>query len=137
MRIALIVGINHYEHGDPLYGCVDDAHTVKTALDRHGDGSINFDCKIFTGTGPTDKVNRTLLKDHVSELFKKQADIALFYFAGHGHIEATGGYLLATDSRRGDEGLSLSEVLTMANASPARNKIIMADSKLKCNTYHR
>ena len=49
MRIALIVGINHYEHGDPLYGCVDDAHTVKTALDRHGDGSINFDCKIFTG----------------------------------------------------------------------------------------
>lgn len=128
MRIALIVGINHYEHGDPLYGCVDDAHTVKTALDRHGDGSINFDCKIFTGTGPTDKVNRTLLKDHVSELFKKQADIALFYFAGHGHIEATGGYLLATDSRRGDEGLSLSEVLTMANASPARNKIIILDS---------
>ena len=128
MRIALIVGINHYEHGDPLYGCVDDAHTVKTALDRHGDGSINFDCKIFTGTGPTDKVNRTLLKDHVSEFFKKQADIALFYFAGHGHIEATGGYLLATDSRRGDEGLSLSEVLTMANASPARNKIIILDS---------
>ena len=128
MRIALIVGINHYEHGDPLYGCVDDAHTVKTALDRHGDGSINFDCKIFTGTGPSDKVNRTLLKDHVSELFKKQADIALFYFAGHGHIEATGGYLLATDSRRGDEGLSLSEVLTMANASPARNKIIILDS---------
>ena len=128
MRIALIVGINHYEHGDPLYGCVDDAHTVKTALDRHGDGSINFDCKIFTGTGPTDKVNRTLLKDHVSELFKKQADIALFSFAGHGHIEATGGYLLATDSRRGDEGLSLSEVLTMANASPARNKIIILDS---------
>jgi len=128
VRIALIVGINHYEHGDPLYGCVDDAHTVKTALDRHGDGSINFDCKIFTGTGPTDKVNRTLLKDHVSELFKKQADIALFYFAGHGHIEATGGYLLATDSRRGDEGLSLSEVLTMANASPARNKIIILDS---------
>ena len=128
MRIALIVGINHYEHGDPLYGCVDDAHTVKTALDRHGDGSINFDCKIFTGTGPTDKVDRALLKDNVSELFKTQADIALFYFAGHGHIEATGGYLLATDSRRGDEGLSLSEVLTMANASPARNKIIILDS---------
>ena len=128
MRIALIVGINHYEHGDSLYGCVDDAHTVKTALDRHGDGSINFDCKIFTGTGPADKVNRALLKDHVSELFKTQADIALFYFAGHGHIEATGGYLLATDSRRGDEGLSLSEVLTMANASPARNKIIILDS---------
>ena len=128
MRIALIVGINHYEHGNPLYGCVDDAHAVKAALDRHSDGSINFDCKIFTGTGPTDRVDRTLLKDNVGELFRAQADISLFYFAGHGHIEATGGYLLATDSRRGDEGLSLSEVLTMANASPARNKIIILDS---------
>ena len=29
MRIALIVGINHYEHGGSLYGCVDDAHAVQ------------------------------------------------------------------------------------------------------------
>lgn len=128
MRIALIVGINHYDHGSSLYGCVDDAHAVQAVLARHGDGSINFDCKMFTGTGPTDRVDRALLKDRVEELFKAQADISLFYFAGHGHIEATGGYLLATDSRRGDEGLSLSEVLAMANRSPARNKIIILDS---------
>lgn len=128
MRIALVVGINHYEHGGSLYGCVDDAHAVQAVLARHGDGSVNFDCKMFTGTGPTDRVERSLLKDRVEELFKAHADIALFYFAGHGHIEATGGYLLATDSRRGDEGLSLSEVLAMANKSPARNKIIILDS---------
>ena len=128
MRIALIVGINHYEHGGSLYGCVDDAHAVQAVLARNGDGSVNFDCKMFTGTGPTDRVERSLLKDRIEELFKAQADIALFYFAGHGHIEATGGYLLATDSRRGDEGLSLSEVLALANKSPARNKIIILDS---------
>ncbi|ENU1215054.1 caspase family protein [Pseudomonas aeruginosa] len=128
MRIALVVGINHYEHGGSLYGCVDDSHAVQAVLARHGDGSVNFDCKMFTGTGPTDRVARSLLKDRVEELFKAHADIALFYFAGHGHIEATGGYLLATDSRRGDEGLSLSEVLAMANKSPARNKIIILDS---------
>src|SRR5690606_34193672 len=74
------------------------------------------------------RTDRNLVKDHVAELFGKQAEIALFYFAGHGHIEATGGYLLASDSRRGDEGLSLSEVLTLANASPARNKIVVLDS---------
>lgn len=128
MRIALIVGINYYDHGGSLYGCVDDAHAVQAVLERHGDGSINFDCKLFTGTGPTDRVDRHLLKDRVEDLFKAQADIALFYFAGHGHIEATGGYLLATDSRRGDEGLSLSDVLTLANRSPARNKVIILDS---------
>lgn len=128
MRIALIVGINYYEYGSPLYGCVDDAHEVNVVLSRNGDGSINFDCKMFTGTGPTDKVERALLKDKVEELFKSAADTALFYFAGHGHIEATGGYLLASDARRGDEGLPLSEVLVMANKSPARNKIIILDS---------
>lgn len=128
MRIALIVGINYYEHGNALYGCVDDAYAVKAVLDRHGDGAINFDCKLLTGTGPTDRVDRAPLKDSVEALFKAQADIALFYFSGHGHIEATGGYLLATDSSRGDEGLSLSDVLTIANSSPARNKIIILDS---------
>jgi hypothetical protein len=128
MRIALIVGINYYEHGGSLFGCVDDAHAVKAVLERHGDGAVNFDCKLLTGTGPTDRVDRSALKDNVEELFKQPADIALLYFAGHGHIEVTGGYLLATDSRRGDEGLALSEVLTLANGSPARNKVVVLDS---------
>jgi len=128
MRIALIVGINYYEHGSPLFGCVDDAHEVKAVLARHDGGAVNFDCRMLTGTGPTDRVDRGNLKDHIEELFKTDADIALFYFAGHGHIEATGGYLLATDSRRGDEGVSLSEILIYANQSPAKNKIIILDS---------
>lgn len=128
MRIALIVGINYYEHGSLLFGCVDDAHAVQAVLARHGDGSVNFDCKLMTGTGPTDRVNRNEIKDSVIDLMKTQAEIALFYFAGHGHIEATGGYLLASDSRRGDEGLSLAEVLTLANASPAQNKVVILDS---------
>ncbi|WP_046293845.1 caspase family protein, partial [Pandoraea oxalativorans] len=83
---------------------------------------------MFTGTGPSDVVERGFLKDRVKELFSAQSDIALFYFAGHGHIEATGGYLLASDARRGDEGLSLSDVLIMANESRARNRIIILDS---------
>lgn len=128
MRRALIVGINFYEHGNPLFGCVDDAHAVKAVLERHDGGSVNFDCLLLTGTGPSDRVDRGDLKDSIVELFKTEAEIALFYFAGHGYIEATGGYLLATGSRRGDEGVSLSEILTLANASPARNKVIVLDS---------
>lgn len=128
MRIALIVGINYYEHGSDLFGCVDDAHAVKTILERNDGGTVNFDCMLLTGTGPSDRVNRGDLKDNIKKLFETEAKIALFYFAGHGHIEATGGYLLATDSSRGDEGVSLSEILTLANASPATNKIIVLDS---------
>ena len=128
MRIALIVGINYYEYGNSLYGCVDDANAVQAVLERHGDGSVNFDCRLLTGTCSSETVSRHVLKDRVAELFKSPAEIALFYFAGHGYIEATGGYLLASDSRRGDEGLSLSDVLTLANASPARNKVVVLDS---------
>jgi len=128
MRIALIVGINYYDHGGPLFGCVDDAHAVKAVLERNDGGAVNFDCMLETGTGPNERVNRGDLKDKIEKLFNTEAEIALFYFAGHGHIEVTGGYLLATDSRRGDEGVSLSEILTLANGSPARNKVIVLDS---------
>jgi hypothetical protein len=128
MRIALVVGINYYEHGSPLFGCVDDAHAVKAVLERHDGGAVNFDCRLLTGTGSSDQVRRSDLKDHIEQLFKADAEIALLYFAGHGHIEATGGYLLASDSKRGDEGVSLSELLTLANASPAKNKVVILDS---------
>lgn len=128
MRIALIVGINFYRHGNPLFGCVDDAKAVKAVLERHEGGAVNFDCKLLTATGPSNSVNRNGLKDRIKDLFTADAEIALFYFAGHGHIEATGGYLLATDSSRGDEGISLSYILTLANGSPARNKLIILDS---------
>jgi len=128
MRIALIVGVNHYEHGGHLYGCVNDAHSVKAILARHDDGSVNFDCQLLTGTGPSETVKRGDLKDQITELFKEDADIALFYFAGHGHIEATGGYLLTSDAARGYEGVSLTEILTIANNSPAKNKLIILDS---------
>jgi len=128
MRKALIVGINYYEHGNSLFGCVDDAHAVKAVLERHGDGTINFDVQLFTGTGPSDTVTRSQIKDYIEKLFSDDSEIALFYFSGHGHIESSGGYLLASDSSRGDEGVSLTEILAFANKSKAKNKIIILDS---------
>lgn len=128
MRRALIVGINYYEHCKSLYGCVDDAHAVKSVLERHDGGIVNFDWKLLTGTGPGDSVNRAELKDSIVELFKTKAEVALLYFAGHGYIEPTGGYILATDSERGDAGVSLNEVLSLANSSPATNKVVILDS---------
>ncbi len=128
MRKALIIGINHYSSGSDLYGCVNDAYSVKSILERNSDGSVNFDCKLITASSSRESIERGELKDAVQELFSSKTEIALFYFAGHGHIEATGGYLLASDAKRGDDGLSLNEVLVFANNSPATNKIIILDS---------
>ncbi|MCP4270938.1 MAG: caspase family protein [Gammaproteobacteria bacterium] len=87
MRKALIVGINYYKHGNALYGCVDDAHAEKAVLEHHDGGSDNFDCLLLTGTGSSDSVNRSDLKDSISDLFKTNSEIALFYFSGYGHID--------------------------------------------------
>lgn len=37
MRKALCVGVDAYKHINDLYGCVNDANSVKTALERKGD----------------------------------------------------------------------------------------------------
>jgi hypothetical protein len=128
MRKALVVGINYYEHVSMLYGCVDDAHAVKAVLERNSDGTVNFGVKLLSGTGPTDPVLRSELRERIRDLFSGEFETVLFYFAGHGHIEATGGYLIASDAKAGDEGIPLGDVLAYANQSATRNRIIVLDS---------
>lgn len=128
MRKGLIVGIDYYEHVGPLHGCVNDAHAVKAAIDRHSDGSVNFTTKLLAGTGPSASVTRSELRSSIQELFEGDGEISLLYFAGHGHIEMTGGYLATSEIRSGDEGVPLSEILSFANASEARNRVIVLDS---------
>lgn len=129
MRKALIVGIDHYTHNKLLSGCVNDAHSVKTVLERHADGTVNFATpRIMTSTSMSDGVKKGDLKEAVRELFADDSEIALFYFAGHGYIEDTGGFLCTSENKTGDDGLSLDEVLTLAGKSPAKNKIILLDS---------
>jgi hypothetical protein len=128
VRKALIVGIDYYSSVPPLHGCVNDAHSVKSTLERHTDGSVNFSVKLLSGTGPSEAVTRSELKDAVKELFAGDSETALFYFAGHGFIEITGGYLITSECKSGDDGLSLNDVLILANGSAAKNKVIILDS---------
>ena len=127
MRKALVVGIDHYENVSQLHGCVNDAFAVKNVLERHGDGSPNFGVNTIVASGAASKIERRQLKDVVIELFKDDADIALFYFSGHGYIESTGGYLITSECSDGDDGFSMDELLTIANGSRAKNKIIILD----------
>jgi uncharacterized caspase-like protein len=76
--------------------------------------------------GPKDIVTKRDLKRAARELFADDADIALFYFAGHGYIEDTGGFLCSSDCEAGDDPLS--ELMALANGSPAKNKVIVLDS---------
>jgi len=128
MRKALIVGIDYYEHINSLSGCVNDSFQVNTVIANNSDGSANFGTKHLTATGPSSAIDRRTLKEYTIELFKDDSDIALFYFAGHGHVEQTGGYLVTSDAHDGDDGFKLDELMQLASNSPARSKIIILDS---------
>lgn len=128
MRKALVVGIDYYDNIKCLLGCVNDAYGIKAQLERNADGSPNFDVMLMTSTSSGSAISRKKLKDAVQDLFSSDDEIALFYFAGHGHVEATGGYVCSSEVEDGDGGLPLPEIIALAKNSPARNKIIILDS---------
>lgn len=128
MRKALIVGVNFYENISNLPGCVSDAYSVDSVLKDNSDGTRNFDTKLITAVDENSKVTRAELKKIVKELFSDDSNIALFYYSGHGYIESTGGYLVTSDCEDGDDGLPMSELLTIVNNSPAKEKIVILDT---------
>ncbi len=128
MKKALIVGIDDYS-GVPLKGCVNDAVSVASLLEKNGDGSPNFSVKLLTSN--TENVNCDILVDALEKLFQGNAETALFYFAGHGLINQAGeGYIVAQDGRKGAYGASLYDILTLANqAYPSiKSSVIILDS---------
>lgn len=128
MRKALVVGIDYYTDVSPLYGCVNDSLAVKAMLDRHKDGSVNFGVKHLSASNPTDQIGREQLRKAIENLFAGDGEVSLLYFAGHGHIETTGGYLCSSDVKTGNDGVPLAEVMTMANHSKIQNRVIILDS---------
>jgi hypothetical protein len=127
MRKALIIGIDFYLNVNPLYGCVNDAYSVKSVIDRNSDGTINFSTKLRVASNSKTAITRRELKDLSIELFKDDNEVALFYFSGHGYVENTGGYLISSDCVDGDDGFALTELLQIANSSPAKSKIVILD----------
>lgn len=121
MRKALIVGINAYP-GSPLRGCINDASGLASIIETNGDGSPNFDVRL-----ETDVSTKSLLKGMITDLFAGDADSALFYFSGHGFINDIGGYIVTPDFKKYDEGVSMDEILIIANQSKVKNKIIILD----------
>lgn len=128
MKKALVVGVNYYPNVGNLHGCVNDAYAVSQVLARHMDGQLNFDIKLVTSVDAASAISRKQLKENIISLFADDSEIALFYFAGHGHVEDAGGYLITSECKDGDDGLPLEEVLNFANESKAKNKILILDS---------
>lgn len=122
MKKALVVGIDEYPGSARLRSCVNDAEKIAELLDKHADGSPNFDVLISKNVK-----DKSTLKSLINDLFKGDEDACLFYFSGHGSISDTGGYIVTPDFKRHDEGIVMDEILAMASRSKARNKIVILD----------
>ena len=127
-RKALVVGIDNYSSLTPLNGCVNDARSVQSIIATHSDGRPNFSVQLVEGRENSKVVKKSELRDSVQRLFAGDGEEALLFFAGHGHIENTGGYICAGDFRDGSDGVSLTDIMTFANNSHFQHKVIMLDS---------
>jgi len=128
MRRALCVGIDQYGF-EPINGCVNDALRMTAVLEKHQDSSPNFDCRTLVAPrgGSDHTVTCAVLADHIEQLFKDPADVALFHFSGHGTINNLDGYLVTQDAKKYSEGVAMSHVLKLANESKAREVVILLD----------
>lgn len=121
VRKALVVGINDYPTC-PLTGCCNDSEAIKDLLTNHGNGDPNF------AVWKKDNVlTKGELRSLIEQCFEGDADVALFYFSGHGHIDSVGGYLVTPDFSKYDYGVALQDVLTIANNSKCKERIIILD----------
>jgi hypothetical protein len=130
MRKALVIGIDNYEYISPLKGCVNDARSVTKVLSRHGnvERERNFHVREILSPAKGPIITRNGLREKARQLFEGDGEVALFYFAGHGYVEATGGYLCASDHQNLGDGVSLNDILTFANNSRFRNNVVILDS---------
>lgn len=122
VRKALVVGIDDYP-AHPLNACCNDAGAIQALLANHGNGNPNF-----AVLQKNNVATKGELKNLIVQCFQGDADVAVFYYSGHGHIDSVGGYLVTPDYSSHDWGVSLQEVLSIANNSKCKERIIILDS---------
>jgi hypothetical protein len=127
MKRALLVGIDDYDDDriNGLHGCVNDVNALVPLLSRNENNSPNFDC--LTRTSGTDRVDRRSLLEAMDALLAPGADVALFYFAGHGAGVENDVVLVTQDGGGSDLGVSLSSLLAKVQGSPVREVLIILD----------
>lgn len=133
MRKALVIGVNDYDNIGSLRWCENDAMGISEALKRHASGDPNFSVQLLT-TNNTQALTGQLITQKIQDLFAGNADVALFYFAGHGGFDDNmdEGIICLQDYAMNREGsIRISDILHWANESKINNKIIILDS---CNS---
>src|SRR5581483_6260027 len=95
-RVALVIGNTAYQFTDPLTNPRNDAHSVATSLKRIGFQEVieGTDLDVGALAGKVRDFSRAL----------RGADLAFFFYAGHG-IQVNGlNYMMPVDAKLAEEG---------------------------------
>lgn len=125
LKRAVLVGIDEYDQYPPLGGCVNDVKALAPLVQRHEDGAPNFKTQTFTSDGF--RIDRRSLLGALDKLLEPGADVALFYFAGHGAQVDSDVVLVTPDGIGGDEGVPLATVLGKVQVSKVPEVLIILD----------
>jgi uncharacterized caspase-like protein len=93
-RLALVVGNSAYVHSAPLANPVNDATDMTAALKEAG-------FEVITGLDLDKRAFDLKVRDFARAL--AQADVAIFYYAGHGLQVSGRNYLIAVDAQLASE----------------------------------
>jgi len=124
---ALVIGISTYT--DPglkeLHGPRNDVPTLAAALREAGAPGGEW---IIT---PSEDLDYNGLREAVKDFFAAaDVDTALFYYSGHGIVDATDSYICATDSEVENPSftaISAKQIAGLVKTCPARSKVVILD----------
>jgi serine/threonine protein kinase len=111
MRNAVIVGIDGYSTA-PLHGCVNDAKEVSKTLALE---QYDFDCRVILDSQATSGNIMQALGELSYD--GDGGESLLFYFAGHGTVLGSAGYIVTSDYAPYDPGISLAELAQLMEAA--------------------
>ena len=117
---ALIIGVSHYKHADPLNFCSNDGNKMHELLK-----SIGYEVSEkngLIGSVSWDMMRETLINFFNSDKIKSN-DTLLFYYSGHGIPDIDGEVYLATSeidpSIPYKRGFSFDELAKIMQRSPS------------------
>lgn len=129
-RKALLIGIDDYPCPNALKYCVNDCNALEELLRENddADNSPNFDI-----TRIDNCPNVAIANAAIKKLFEDDnVGTALFYFAGHGFIDANGqGEIVfpdnSTDRTTIYHGIRMDDIMKIVSKSTIKNKILILD----------
>lgn len=130
---ALLVGVDQYDHYDPLRYCSADVNLIRRVVGRSEAFGLASGGFTILSTASGDSPTRTNIMDAVSRSIQALApgEGLLFFFAGHGKAHRGKPYLVAQDTVPADfakTAVAVEELLAAIRGAGVPTRVFVLDS---------